>query len=152
MGLRCCAMRKQVYREPMTENEIGKIVVDSSIRVHRALGPGLLESVYEVVLAHEIGISGLKVERQVPVAIQYGGRTFDEGFRADIIVDRKVILELKSIERVTPAHKKQIQTYLRLTGLKLGFLLNFGEALMKDGIKRAVNGLEEADAGPTPDF
>ena len=85
----------------------------------------------------------MPVERQAPIAIKYENMVFDEGFRADIVVAGKVILELKSVERVTPAHKKQIQTYLRLTGMKLGFLLNFGDALMKDGITRAVNGLEE---------
>ena len=127
----------------MTENEIGKIVVDAAIKVHRALGPGLLESVYELVLAHKLGKSGLDVDRQVPVSIEYDGILFDEGFRADIIVEKKVILELKSVEKVTAAHKKQIQTYLRLTDKKLGFLLNFGEALMKQGITRAVNNLEE---------
>ena len=127
----------------MTENEIGKIVVDSAVAVHRELGPGLLETVYEVVLARELQERGLKVDRQVPVAIEYKGVAFDEGFRADIIVEGRVILELKSVERVTAAHKKQIQTYLRLTGCKLGYLLNFGEALMKDGITRYVNGLEE---------
>ncbi len=127
----------------MTENEIGRIVVDTAISVHRALGPGLLESVYEAILARELRRRGLTVERQVPMAILYDGMVFDEGFRADIVVEGKVILELKSVERVTPAHKKQIQTYLRLTGCKLGFLLNFGEAVMKNGITRAVNGLEE---------
>jgi len=99
--------------------------------------------VYEVVLVRELQNRGLKVERQVPVPIEYKGIRFDEGFRADIIVDGRVILELKSIERVSAAHKKQVQTYLRLTGCKLGYLLNFGEALMKSGITRCVNGLEE---------
>ena len=127
----------------MTENEIGTIVVDSAIAVHRELGPGLLETVYEVVLARELQERGMKIERQVPVAIEYKGVVFDEGFRADIIVEGKIILELKSVERVTAAHKKQVQTYLRLTGCKLGYLLNFGEALMKDGITRCVNNLEE---------
>jgi GxxExxY protein len=127
----------------MTENEIGKIVVDSAITVHRALGPGLLESVYEVILAHELQRRGLLVQRQVPIAIEYDGVKFDEGFRADSVVEGKVVLELKSVEHTTAAHRKQIQTYLRLSGCKLGFLLNFGEALMKDGITRAVNGLEE---------
>jgi len=127
----------------MTENEIGKIVVDAAIAVHRALGPGLLESVYEVIVAHELQRRGLAVQRQLPIAIEYDGVKFDEGFRADIIVEGKVILELKSVEHTTAAHRKQIQTYLRLTGCRLGFLLNFGEALMKDGITRAVNGLEE---------
>ena len=127
----------------MTENEIGKVVVDAAITVHRALGPGLLESVYEVILAHELQRRGLGVQRQVPIAIEYDGVKFDEGFRADIVVEGKVILELKSVEHATAAHRKQIQTYLRLTKCKLGFLLNFGEALMKDGITRAVNGLED---------
>jgi GxxExxY protein len=127
----------------MTENEIGTIVVESAIGVHRELGPGLLETVYEVILARELEDRGLKVDRQAPVPIQYKGTTFDEGFRADIIVESKVILELKSVERATAAHKKQVQTYLRLTGCKLGYLLNFGEALMKAGITRCVNGLEE---------
>jgi GxxExxY protein len=127
----------------MNENDIGTIVVDAAIQVHRALGPGLLESVYEIVLAHELQQRGLQAERQVPIPIVYRGLHFDEGFRADIMVNQKVVLELKSVEHVTPAHKKQIQTYLRLTGCKLGYLLNFGEALMKKGITRAVNGLEE---------
>ena len=126
----------------MTENEIGTIVVGAAIVVHRELGPGLLETVYEVVLARVLEDKGLKVERQVSVPIEYEDIRFDEGFRADIIVEGKVILELKSVERVTGAHKKQVQTYLRLTGCKLGYLLNFGEALMKNGITRCVNGLE----------
>ena len=127
----------------MTENEIGKIVVDSAITVHRELGPGLLETVYEVILAHELQQRGLRVERQVPISIELRGIKFDEAFRADIVVEGNVVLEIKSVEQVTHAHKKQLQTYLRLTGHKLGFLLNFGEALMKKGITRAVNGLEE---------
>ena len=127
----------------MTENAIGTRVIEAAIAVHRELGPGLLETVYEVILARELEDRGLAVVRQVPVAITYKGIRFDEGFRADITVAGKVILELKSVERVTPAHKKQVQTYLRLTGCKLGYLLNFGEALMKDGITRCVNGLEE---------
>ena len=125
----------------MTENEIGTIILDAAIYVHRQLGPGLLESVYEAILAKEIEKRGLAVERQKPIPIQFDGMQFEEGFRADIIVENKVIIELKSVEIVNPAHKKQIQTYLRLTGLKLGYLLNFGEAYMKDGITRAVNGL-----------
>ena len=127
----------------MTENQIGTIVIEAAITVHRELGPGLLETVYEVILARELSERGLKVDRQVPVAITYKGIRFDEGFRADIIVEGKVILELKSVERVTPAHKKQVETYLRLTGCKLGYLLNFGEDVMRTGITRCVNGLEE---------
>ena len=127
----------------MTENEIEKIIVDSAVAVHRELGPGLLETVYEVVLTYELEQRGLRVTRQVPIPIRYKGMTFDEAFRADLVVEEKVILELKSVEQVSDAHKKQVQTYLRLTGRKLGFLLNFGEALMKRGITRVVNGLED---------
>ena len=127
----------------MTENEIGKIIVDSAVAVHRELGPGLLETVYEVVLTYELEQRGLRVTRQVPIPIRYKGMTLDEAFRADLVVEEKVILELKSVEQVSDAHKKQVQTYLRLTGRKLGFLLNFGEALMKRGITRVVNGLED---------
>jgi GxxExxY protein len=129
----------------MTENEIGKIVVDCAVRLHQELGPGLLESVYEVVLAHELAQRGLKVERQVPVPIEYHGIRFDQGFRADMIVEGLVILELKCVESTSKAHKKQVLSYLRLTGLKLGFLLNFGESLMKDGISRIANGAPEKE-------
>ena len=127
----------------MTENEIGTLVVEAAIAVHRELGPGLLETVYEVVLARELCERGLKVDRQVPVPIRYKDISFDEGFRADLVVEGKVILELKSVERVMAAHKKQVQTYLRLTGYKLGYLLNFGQDVMKTGITRCVNGLQE---------
>ena len=127
----------------MTENELGRIIVDAAVSVHRNLGPGLLESVYEVVLADALRRRGLRVERQVSVPIEYSGITFDEGFRADIIVESKVILELKSVEKLSNVYKKQLLTYLRLTGLKLGYLLNFGEALMKEGIIRMVNSLDE---------
>jgi GxxExxY protein len=125
------------------ENEIGAVVVDAAIAVHRTLGPGLLETVYEVALAYELASRGLSVERQVPIPIRYRGITFDDGFRANMVVEGKVILELKSCEGTTAAHRKQVQTYLRLTGYRLGFLLNFGEALMKNGITRAVNGLPD---------
>jgi len=124
----------------MDENKIGSIVVDCAVALHRDLGPGLLETVYEVTLARALERRGLNVERQVAVPIEYDGERFAEGFRADLIVEGKVLLELKSVERVTPAHKKQLLTYLRLTGLKLGYLLNFGEALMRDGITRTING------------
>ena len=127
----------------MDENEIGKIAVDAAVQIHRELGPGLLESVYEVVLAKELENRGLSVQRQVPVPIVYRGIRFDEGFRADIIVEGKIILELKSVEQIAKVHAKQVLTYLRLTSLRLGFLLNFGAALMKDGIERVVNGLPE---------
>jgi len=127
----------------MKENDIGTIGVDSAIAVHRELGPGLLEIVYEVALDYELRARGLHTQRQVSIGVNYRGIQFDEGFRADIIVERKVIIELKSVEKVTRAHKKQILTYLKLTGIKLGYLLNFSEALLKEGITRCVNNLDE---------
>ena len=127
----------------MTENEIGTVIVDVAIAVHRELGPGLLESVYEVVFAYELERRGFSVKRQVPIPIHYKGMIFDVAFRADIVVEEKIVIEMKSVEQVSQAHKKQVQTYLRLTDCKLGFLLNFGEALMKRGITRVVNGLED---------
>ncbi|ACL73464.1 conserved hypothetical protein [Thioalkalivibrio sulfidiphilus HL-EbGr7] len=130
----------------MTENQIGDYVVEVAIQVHRDLGPGLMESVYETVLEYELCGLGLRVERQVPIAIEYRGLRFEEGFRADIVVEDKVILELKCVERLNDAHKKQLLTYLRLTERRLGYLLNFGEALMKRGIVRVVNGLAEPGA------
>jgi GxxExxY protein len=127
----------------MDENQIGKIVVDAAVGIHKEMGPGLLETVYEVLLARELRDRGLSVERQLPVSIECRGIKFDEGFRADIVVDGKVILELKSVEKVNNSHKKQLLTYLKPTGMKLGFLLNFGEGHMKHGITRTVNGLDE---------
>jgi GxxExxY protein len=124
----------------MTENEIGTIVVDCALRIHKALGPGLLEVVYEAILARQLEKAGLITQRQVVVPINFEGVSYDEGFRADIIVGGKVILELKSTETVHPVHKKQLLTYLKLTGLKLGYLLNFGDELMKNGTTRMING------------
>lgn len=125
------------------ENQIGTVVVDAAVGVHRELGPGLLESVYQIVLAHELEKRGLRVLREVPIAIINQGIRFEDAFRADMIVGDRVLLELKSVEELSKVHYKQIQTYLRLTGYKLGYLLNFGAALMKDGIVRRVNGLED---------
>jgi GxxExxY protein len=127
----------------MDEDEVGRIIVDVAVHVHRELGPGLLETVYEIILADGLRTRGLRVERQVAIAIEYGGRSFDEGFRADLLVEEKVIVELKCVERLNNAHRKQLLTYLRLSGAKLGYLLNFSEALMKAGIIRTVNGLAE---------
>ena len=126
----------------MDENEIAKIVIDAAMTVHRKLGPGLLESVYERTLAHEIKKAGLRVTTQVPIPIHYDDMVFDEAFRADMIVEKKVIIELKSVERVKPVHKKQLLTYLRLADKRLGLLLNFGTALLKEGITRIVNNLQ----------
>jgi GxxExxY protein len=125
----------------MTENEISRIILDECFAIHQELGPGLLETVYEVVLAQALQMRGLHVERQVPVPIEFRGLQFDEGFRADLMVEGKVLIELKSVEAVKPVHGKQVLTHLRLTGLKLGLLVNFGERLLKDGIKRVANGL-----------
>ena len=125
----------------MTENEIAKIIVDAAFQIHKRMGPGLLETVYEVILAYELKKRGLKLKRQVPVAIVYDAIKFDEGFRADLIVEDKVIIELKSVEKVIPVHKKQLLTYLRLADKKLGLLINFGSELIRDGISRVVNNL-----------
>jgi len=128
-------------KKVMTENEIAKEIVDAAFQIHKRLGPGLLESVYEIVLAHELKKRGLKVKRQVPVAIVYDDIKFDVGFRADLIIKDKVIVELKSVENVVPVHKKQLLTYLRLADKRLGLLINFGAELIRDGISRVVNGL-----------
>jgi len=130
-------------RDSMTENEIARQIVDACYKVHTTLGPGLLESVYEAVLFYELTKRGLKVERQVAVPIVYEDVRLEEGFRADLIVEEKVIIELKSVEKAAPVHKKQLLTYLRLADKRLGLLANFGEALIKDGISRVVNGLKE---------
>jgi GxxExxY protein len=124
----------------MSENEIAKRVLDSAFVVHTKLGPGLLESVYEVVLAHELKKNGLKVERQKAMPIVYDGKRFDEAYRADLVVDSKVIVELKSVEAMSALHAKQVLTQLRMSGFKLGLLINFGEAHLKNGIKRIING------------
>lgn len=134
----------------MNENEIARIAVDAAIFVHRGLGAGLLESVYETVLAKQLSKRGLDVQRQVPIPIHFDGETFNEGFRADIILNDLVIVEVKSVEKTLPVHLKQLQTYLKLTGKKLGLLMNFNSALMKDGIARCVNGLD--DERRIPDF
>ena len=124
----------------MNENEIAKQILDAAFVVHTKLGPGLLESVYEVVLAHELRKQGLAVERQKPMPITYDGVRFDEAYRADLLVDSKVIVELKSVETTSPLHAKQVLTQLRMSGLKLGLLINFGQAHLKNGIKRLING------------
>jgi GxxExxY protein len=127
----------------MKEDEIGRLVVDAAVNLHREMGPGLLETVYEVVLAYELRCCGLRVERQLPLPIKYKGIRFEEGFRVDLLVEDKVMLELKCVERLNNAHKKQLLTYLRLADMRLGYLLNFSEAIMKQGITRIVNRLDE---------
>ncbi|MBE9050782.1 GxxExxY protein [Nostocales cyanobacterium LEGE 11386] len=125
----------------MNENEIAKVIVDAAFKVHVRLGPGLLESVYEAVLAYELGKRGLTVTRQQPIPIVYEGVHLELGFRADLIVEDKVIIELKSVEAVHPVHKKQLLTYLTIANKRLGLLINFGACLIKDGISRVVNKL-----------
>lgn len=127
----------------MKINEISSIIVDAAYKIHTTLGPGLLESVYEAVLERELIRRGLKVRRQVPVPIRYEDMTFDEGFRADLIVEDCIVLELKSVEQLAPVHSKQTLTYCRLLDYRLGLLINFGAPLIKDGIKRIINGTIE---------
>jgi len=129
----------------MTENEIAKQILDAAFLVHTRLGPGLLESVYEVVLAYELEKTGLTAERQKSMPIMYDNIRFDEAFRSDVIVNGKVIAELKSVEALLPVHAKQLLTQLRLSGLNLGLLINFGEAHLKNGIKRVINGHLDAE-------
>ncbi len=130
----------------MTENEIAKHILDAAFLVHTRLGPGVFESVYEVLLAYELRKKGLTVERQKPMSITYDGVRFDEAFRSDLVVNGKVIAELKSVEALSAVHAKQVLTQLRLSRLKLGLLINFGEAHLKNGIKRIINGqLEDKD-------
>ena len=127
----------------MIENEVSGDVVDAAYSIHTALGPGLLESVYEAVLARELMDRGHRVDRQRAIRIEYKGMVFDEGFRADLVVDDMVVVELKLVEAALPVHKKQLLTYLRLMDKRLGLLINFGEAYLRNGITRLVNGLEE---------
>lgn len=122
-------------------SDISGRIVDAAIHVHSRLGPGLLESVYESTLAYELHKRGLSVERQVPVPVVYDELRFEEGFRADLIVEKAVVVELKSVETLAPVHSKQLLTYLKLLNCRLGLLLNFGAPLLKDGIKRIANGL-----------
>jgi GxxExxY protein len=124
----------------MTENEIAKQILDAAFLVHTKLGPGLLESIYEVIIAYELKKKGLTAERQKAMPIMYDDIRFDEAFRSDIVVNGKVIAELKSVEALLPVHAKQVLTQLRLSGLKLGLLINFGEAHLRNGIKRIING------------
>lgn len=116
-------------------------IVDTALKVHIELGPGLLESVYEAVLAHSLHKRGLTVERQKPITFHYDGMIFEEGFRVDLLVENKVVVELKSVDRLSPVHSKQLLTYLRLMNLPVGLLINFGAATLKEGLHRVVNHL-----------
>jgi GxxExxY protein len=137
----------------VSENAISGVVLDAAIAVHREMGPGMLESVYERALAQELELRGLKVERQVPIAAAYKGVSFDEAFRADLIVEGVVVVEVKSVERLAAVHLKQVRSYVRFTGLRLGLLVNFGGETLVEGFKRIANDLPEDPAyrtGPRP--
>ena len=124
----------------MTENQIATLILDGAFKIHKTLGPGLLESVYEATLDFELRKRGLRVIRQIGLPVHYEGIKLDLGFRVDLIIDDKVIIEIKSVEELAPVHKKQLLTYLRLTDLRLGLLINFNVELMKHGIQRVING------------
>lgn len=128
----------------MHENEITSQIIEAAIQVHKVLGPGLLESVYQKVLSYELEQRGLKVDQQLPIAIVYGSLVIENAFFADQVVNDKVIVELKSTEEVTPLFKKILLNYLRLTKLKVGLLINFNVPILKDGIHRVVNGVEDS--------
>jgi GxxExxY protein len=125
------------------ENAIGKLIVDAAVSVHKALGPGLLESAYEACLAHELSLRNAAVERQVSLPVIYKGVRIEAGYRLDLLINKKVVVEVKAVEHVLPVHASQLLSYLRLGGYRLGLLLNFNVALMRDGIKRVVNELDE---------
>ena len=125
----------------MNENKVATLVLDACFKIHRKLGPGLFESVYEEILAYEFEQMELCFQRQVPIPVVWDDVKLDQGFRADLIVEEKVILEIKSIESIAPIHQKQVLTYLKLTDLKLGLLINFNEALLKDGVQRIANNI-----------
>jgi GxxExxY protein len=134
----------------MTENAIAKEIVDAAFRIHTKLGPGLLESVYQTVLAYELGQRGLRAVSQQAIPVVYDTVRIDVGFRADLVVEDQVIVEIKSVEVLAPVHKKQLLTYLRLSDKRLGLLINFQVPLIKDGITRIVNGLEDEDHAQAP--
>lgn len=121
------------------EERIGKVIVNASFKIHRSIGPGLLEKIYEVCLAHELRKAGLEVKRQITIPIQYDGICFDEGLRLDLLVEDRVVIEIKSVEQVNPVWEAQIISHLKLTGLSLGFLINFNVPLIKSGIRRFLN-------------
>jgi GxxExxY protein len=124
----------------VNENELTTLILDAAFRVHSRLGPGLLESVYQRVFAYELTKDGLSVEVQKSIPIFYDDLHFEEGYRADLIVEQKILLELKSVETLLPVHAKQVLTYLRLAKLRIGYVVNFGETHLKTGIKRLING------------
>jgi len=127
----------------MTENQIATIAVDAALKIHKVLGPGLLESVYQATLSFELQKRGLRVVQQLPFPVCYEGVKLDVGFRADLVVGDKVVIEIKSVEALAPVHRKQLETYLRLMDKRLGLLINFNVELIRNGIQRVVNKLKE---------
>lgn len=125
----------------MRENTISNVIIGACIEIHKDIGPGLLESVYEELLFHELEAKRLNVKRQLPMPLSYKGNEFETAYRLDLLVEDKVIVELKSVERLAPVHYAQLLTYLRLSDKKLGLLINFNEKLLRDGVHRMVNGL-----------
>ncbi len=124
-------------------NKLSSKIIGAAIEVHKAIGPGLLESVYEECICHELSFAGFSLERQKPLAVRYKGIKLDCGYRLDVVVENRIILELKACDKIEPIHKAQLLTYLKLSGLNLGLLLNFNVTVMRDGIVRIVNELEE---------
>ncbi len=124
----------------MTYNELSGIILEAAIDIHRRLGPGLLESVYQTILAHELTKRGLNVKKEIPIPLVWDNLHFDVGFRADMVVNDLILIELKCVEEIARVHKKQVLTYLRLTGKKLGLLINFGDETLRDGVSRIING------------
>lgn len=125
----------------MTENEIARIIVDAAYKIHTEIGPGLLESAYQTLLSHELKKRNLSIKTEVPMPLTYDGIHLDIGYRADIIVEDKVIVELKSVEKISKVHKKQLLTYLKVSNKRLGLLINFSALLIRDGISRVANHL-----------
>jgi GxxExxY protein len=130
--------------ETQSFNELTERVIGACIEIHRALGPGLLESAYEECLCHELSIAGISFERQKPLPVHYKNVKLDCGYRLDLVVDQKIIVELKAVENLMPIHEAQLLTYLKLSGLTLGLLINFNVAMLKQGIKRIVNNFQDS--------
>lgn len=142
--MRCSAIKVEPPRRQerkVTEDDIGRVLVDSAVRVHKALGPGLLESAYEACMVHVLKQHGLQVAKQIELPVCFEGIRLEAGYRIDLLIEGGVIVELKAVETLRPIHTAQLLSYLRLGGYKLGFLLNFNVPLMRDGIKRLVNQL-----------
>lgn len=138
--------RGDAERTPRELDVVTGTIVDAALKIHQTLGPGLLESVYEVVLADALRKRGLRVERQVSVAFEFDGTRFQEGLRVDLLVDDRVVVELKSVETLAPVHAKQVLTYIRLLKLQVGLLINFGGATLKEGLRRIVNNLPKVSS------